>query len=135
MQKRKKFVIRILIVSPLVLLLAQCSIGNVLPVMIGKKIWLVNDPGTLREEVRRNVLVGSSITNAKWILELNGFECSYTKEPIDVWDIKRTSKDEYYLSCGQSQSYIVCNITYVSTVRYINDKVTSVEASTSSYCL
>lgn len=137
MQKLRKFITPILIATPLVWLLAQCSIGNPLPIVIGKKIWLHRDSNVLKNEVRHIIPVGSSITSAKWLLEFNGFQCRYGKksEPETRWEIERTSKDGDHLSCERTQSYLVCALTHATTVRYIKDEVTSVYASTGGYCL
>ena len=80
MQNFRKFVTPILIATPLVWLLFQCS--NPLPAIIGKKIWLGTDSTdsvALRDEVRRIVPIYSSIASAKWLLEINGFRCEYRK--------------------------------------------------------
>lgn len=140
MPKLKKFVKPLLIATPLVWLLAQCSVGNLLSIAIGKKIWLSNDSSDstdLRNQVRQMLPIGSSITDAKWLLELNGFECEYMKSSTSasVWDTKKTSKDGDVLSCGCRQTYIVCVINHGVGVHYINDKVTSADASIGSYCL
>lgn len=127
MYKLRKFVTPILIATPLVWLLIYCS--NPLPAIIGKKIWLTTDSTdsiALRDEVRRVIPIGSSITNAKWLLEINGFRCKYrqSSDPTDG-----------YLACDQTQSYLVCAITYRTAVMYLKNVVIRVEASTGSYCL
>ncbi len=70
--------------------------------------------------------IGSSIMNAKWLLEFNGFQCDYKKasDPTDG-----------YLSCEQTQSYLVCAITYKTAVMSVKNAVSRIESSTGNYCL
>jgi hypothetical protein len=75
MSKPGKFVIPLLVATPLILLLAQCSYGDLRPILIGKKIWLENENAPLEQSIRGQIPVGSSITEARKILELNGYVC------------------------------------------------------------
>lgn len=136
MQKLKKFIRPVLIASPLVLLLVQCSVGSLAPIMVGKKIWASGDSNTLKNEVRRKVLVGSSITDAEQILAFNGFKCEYKKDSDtpNVWNIREKSKDGDYLLYDRSQSYIVCSETYITAIYYIKDKITDLDALAVSQC-
>jgi hypothetical protein len=77
MPKLKKFVIPLLISTPLVWLLAQCSVGSLLPIAVGKKIWLNRNSAILNNEIRQIIPIGSSIASAKQLLEFNGFQCVY----------------------------------------------------------
>lgn len=137
MQKPRKLIQSILITIPLIFLLSQCSIGNLLPILIGRKIWLSNISIDLKNEIRRNVKAKSSITDAKWILEFNGFKCSFKKdsESANAWNVKERSKDGDYLLCSQMQSYIICAKTYTVAIYYIKGEVTDVDAATGEYCL
>jgi hypothetical protein len=72
MSKPGKFVIPILVATPLLLLLAQCSYGDLRPILIGKKIWIEDDNAPLQQSIRGKIPVGSSITEARNILEVNG---------------------------------------------------------------
>ncbi len=126
-----------LTITPLVLLFAQCTIGNPLPLLAGKKIWLNDNKDRLTQEVRRHVAVGSSIGEAKDLLQFNGFQCSYhkTSEDVTVIETNRTSKDGDYLFCFLEKSGLVCATTYKPFIYYKNDSVTSVDAAIGGWCL
>lgn len=138
MPKLKKFAVPTIIAASIALLLAQCSVGNLLPAIVGKKIWLSDDESTLKQEVRRRIPVGSSISDAKFSLQLNGFECSYQKDSDSGASIetkRTTSKEADYLYCDAESHRLICIRTYTSFVRYKNETVTNVDAAIGGWCL
>jgi hypothetical protein len=137
-QRLKKLILPSIIISLILLFVAQCSVGRLPPVLIGKKVWLIHDQNFLREEIRRLIPVGSSITDAKWLFEFNGFECVYTKDselPSFKRDKQRSSKDGDYLFCYLEVSMLVCAETFKPFVYYKNEIVTDVDAAVGEWCL
>jgi hypothetical protein len=138
MKRLKTLIIAVLIGSSLVLLIAQCIVGNLQLAIIGKKIWLNDDNSLLRQEVRHHIPIGSSITDANSLLILNGFKCRYTKNsdsPSDDWNTIRTSKDGDYLFCYLEVSRLVCATTYKPFIYYKNEIVTNVDTAVGGWCL
>jgi hypothetical protein len=136
-QKAVKFIILILISSPLALLLAQCHFGDLLPVLMSKKIWLNDDENLVKQRIRQVIPDGSSIAEAKNVLQLNGFKCGYHKdsEPVDTIETTRTSKDADYLFCYLEISRVVCARTYKPFIYYNNEIVTHVDIKLGGWCL
>jgi hypothetical protein len=135
MSKPGKFVIPLLVATPLILLLAQCSYGDLRPIPIGKKIWLKGDKVLFQQEVRRQILIGSSIADARNILELNSFKCAATKE-AKPGESSKTDKahgdTDDRLYCDLNVSGILFLTTYSSSIYSKNGIVTEVDASFSS---
>lgn len=132
-----RFAVPTLVISPLLLMLSYLAFGNPVPMLIGKKIWLSDQLDRLKAAVLQVIPVGSSVINAKAILEFNGFECVYTKDSdsSDDWDKNRTSKDGDLLFCIKTRSLVVCARTYKPLIHYKNDVTTHVEAFVGGYCL
>jgi hypothetical protein len=132
MSKPGKFVIPMLVATPLLLLLAQCSYGDLRPIPIGKKIWLKGDEVLLKQEIRRQILIGSSIADARNILELNGFTCAAAKE-ANRGESSNTNKTheeaDDLLRCQLSVSQFLFLTTYSSSIHSKNGIVTEVDAS------
>lgn len=133
----KKCVIPLLIATPLALLLAQCGVGSLFPLLVGKKIWLSNDEDVLKQEIGHHIHTGSSIAEAKNVLHLNGFRCGYQKssEPVDSIETNRSSKDADYLFCYLEISQLVCAKTYKPVIYYKNETVTNIDAAVGGWCL
>jgi hypothetical protein len=135
MQKTSKIIIPIVIT--LAWLLAQFSIGNLLPIAVGKKIWLSNDENILKQNVSNHIAAESSVADAKGLLELNGFECIYgmgtNLEPENGWgadelDKNRLLKDGEYLICYLEVSRLLYGEKYRLAIRYKNKAVVNVNA-------
>jgi hypothetical protein len=133
MSKPGKFVIPMLVATPLLLLLAQCSYGDLRPIFIGKKIWLRGDKIGFQQEIRRQIPIGSSITEARNTLELNGFTCAAAKEAKRGESSKNNKTHgatEALLRCQFTVSHLPLFITtYSSSIDYKNGIVTEVDAN------
>ena len=137
MQKSIKIVVLTLISISATLFLAQCHFGKLSPVLVGKKIWLNNDEDLMKQEIRKVIPEGSSIAEAKNILQLNGYLCGYrddsdAAEPLDT---TRTSEDADYLLCYLEVSRFLCVQTYKPAVYYTNARVTRVDINLGGWCL
>jgi hypothetical protein len=135
MQKTSKIIISIVIA--LAWLLAQFSIGNLLPIVVGKKIWLSNDENTLKQNVGNHIAAGSSVADAKGLLEVNGFECIYgmqtNLDPENGWglgelDKYRLSKDGEYLICYLGVSRLLYGKKYRLAIPYKHEAIIDVNA-------
>jgi hypothetical protein len=138
MSKSQKFIIPILVATPLLLLLAQCSYGDLRPILIGKKIWLEDDNAPLEQAIRGLIPVGSSITEARNILELNGYVCENPKEaePGELSKITEIRENaNYLLFCQVEGSRFICVRTNKSFVYYKHQTVTKIDAGIGGWCL
>ncbi len=136
MSKPGKFVIPMIVTTPLLLLLllllAQCGYGNLRPIILGKKIWLRGDKIGFQQEIRRQIPVGSSITKARNLLELNGFTCAPAKEAKrgESSKINKTHETtDDLLHCHSTVSQPLFITTYSSSIDYKNGIVTEVDAT------
>jgi hypothetical protein len=130
MSKPGKLVIPMLVATPLLLLLAQCRYGDLRPILIGRKIWLGGDNIPFQQEVRRQIPIGSSITEARNILELNGFRCAEAKRGESSKSNKTNGATEALLRCQLTVSHLPLFITtYSSSIDYKNGIVTEVDAN------
>jgi hypothetical protein len=105
--------------------------------VLGKKIWLNDDEKLFQQKIRHRVPVGISITEAKNLLQLNGFKCGYHKnsKPVDTIETDINIKDADYLFCYLEVSRLVCARTYKPFIYYKNEIVTNVNAAIGGWCL
>lgn len=137
MQKRISLVLLTLIAISVTLLLTECHVGKLTPILMGKKIWLNDDENLMKNEIRKIIPEGSSITEAQNILQLNGYQCGYFKESdaVDTIESNRTSKDADYLFCYLQISRLVCAQTYKPSIYYKDERVTQVDIKLGGWCL
>jgi hypothetical protein len=131
MSKPGKFVIPMLVATPLLLLLAQCSYGDLRPILIGKKIWLRDENAPLEQAIRGQIPVGSSIAEARKILELNGYVCADRKNS----SFANTNEVADYLGCQLQASRLVCVRTNNAAIYYKSEVVTEIATSIGGWCL
>jgi hypothetical protein len=135
---KKVILISVSILAPLFLL--QSQIGNPLPILVGRKIWIrggMSDAQVLQEFIR-HAPVGKSIESVKQGFEINGFKCQYSKntDARGHRDMNRSAADGDYLYCSQMRSsQFICTHAYYVTINYTMGKVSKVEASTGDWCL
>ncbi|MGG6266978.1 hypothetical protein ACQ4M3_30825 [Leptolyngbya sp. AN03gr2] len=135
-EQKLRFITLSLTIASLVFLLAQCSIGNPLPVLVGKKIWLGGGENRLKKELRQHISVGSSIGDAKNLLQFNGFRCSYHGTPEQATPINPLIKERDYLFCYiETPDLFICSKSYKPFIYYRDNKVTNVDAAIGGWCL
>ncbi|HEY9606006.1 MAG TPA: hypothetical protein V6C85_30650 [Allocoleopsis sp.] len=107
-----------------------------------KRIKLLDNSGQFTKEVQHYISRGSSITRAKTIMELNGFECRFIENDTDYYQYRRLDIDKtiksphegvdhlYCLLISSSADEITSKITrWVTDIEYKDRKVTDIYVS------
>jgi hypothetical protein len=107
---------------------------------VNRRIVLSNEPNIFRQELMKHISVGSSVTEARALLEQNLFSCAYLKSADEAtdcstFDPKSPIEGNDNLFCFRQTNKVFCATTYKPSIAYDRGKVTKVDAYIGGWCL
>jgi hypothetical protein len=117
------------------ILLAMCLLFIIVWCNPITEMYFYDNPDEMEQEILRYIPIGSSITNAKMVMERNRFNCTYSenetfiRERRNQGNFSQTLHKGDHLYCFRERGFLIAYQKWQASIVYTNKRVTAIYVS------